>query len=283
MEDEMREGIVRNWMTSPVVTITPETHPSDARRIMNAENIRALPVVKANRLVGIITRRGLLRLDPSSLDGSDLNRPANLHRAAIGDIMTANPLTVLPTTLVPKAARILLENKITTLPVLDESRILVGIFTSSDIFRCILSELPLIKPEILVQEYMTSEVIKIDPDTSLLECHRLMGTERIRALPVLEDDKLVGLVTRTDLMSSDPSRYTSTNNQEMSLRILTQPAEQIMSRGLTVISLDAPITEAARLMLDNKIHCLPVLNAEKKLAGIITESDLFRLVIRKFF
>jgi acetoin utilization protein AcuB len=130
---------------------------------------------------------------------------------------------------------------------------------------------------------MTEEVVTIEEDTSLLEIHRLMGTKRIRALPVMREDELVGLVTRTDLMSSDPSRLTSRDNQKLSLQILTQPAEKIMTPApLLTITPESSVVEVARIMLEKKVHCLPVLDKNKKLAGIITESDLFLMIVRKF-
>jgi CBS domain-containing protein len=269
-------------MSSPVITVTPETHLNDARHVMSAEKIRVLPIVKSKKLVGIVTRRGLLRADITTLDRNSWNTNIDLKDETVGEIMTANPITIVPTALIPKAARVMLENKITALPVMENGE-MVGILTNSDILRFILSEVPLLKKEILVRDYMTDDVVTIDPDTSLLEAHRLMGTKRIRSLPVMTGDQLVGLVTRTDLMSSDPSRFASRNNQELSLKILTQSVNQIMTRQLITISPEQKVVDAARLMLENKIHCLPILDENKRLAGLITESDLFLMVIQKFF
>lgn len=279
----MRNGLVRNWMGSNVITVTPETHLNDARRIMDAEKIRHLPVVENDRLVGIITRRGLLRADLSPLNETGWTAEGSLNDERVGAIMTANPITTLPDAALPKAARVLLENKITGLPVLDPQGRLAGILTSSDIFRALLAELPFLKETILVKDYMTAQVISITPDTAILEAHRLMGVERIRALPVVDGEELLGIVTRTDLMSADPSRLTGKLQQEMALKIQTQSVERIMTRRLLTVGHDQPILEAARLMLENKIHALPVLDANRRMVGIVTESDLFRLTVKKFF
>jgi CBS domain-containing protein len=279
----MRNGLVRNWMTVRVITVAPETQLNDARRIMDAEKIRHLPVVSNQCLVGIITRRGLLRADLSPLSDNHLAGTADLPVERVAALMTANPITTGPDSALPKAARVMLENKITALPVVDEQHNLLGILTSSDIFRALISELPFLKETILVKDYLTAHVISITPDTSLLEAHRLMGVERIRALPVLDGDHLVGIITRTDLMSADPSRLTGKHQQEVALKIQTQSVERIMSRSLITVSPEAAIIEAARLMLENKIHALPVLTSEKRMIGILTESDLFRLTVKKFF
>lgn len=280
----MNNGLVWNWMSTPVVTATPEMSLTEARRLMNEKQIRALPVVAEDQLVGIITRRGLLRLDLSFILETDeaFSLKVEPEEVKVGEVATRNPITISPKSSIPKAARIMLENKITALPVMEAGK-LVGILTNSDLLRFILTEYPTLKRKLLVSHYMTEDVVTIEPDTSLLEAHRLMGAKRIRSLVVMDGDRLAGLVTRTDLMSSDPSRLASRNNQELSLKILTQPVEKVMSRSLITISPSEPVTRAAELMLRNKIHCLPVVDEQEKLAGIITESDLFLMIVQKFF
>lgn len=277
----MINGMVRSWMSAPVITVTPETSLTEARKIIDEHQIRALPVMKGNQLVGIITKRGLLRLDLSILGNESWNQGVEMREETVGEIMTAKPITLLPETLIPKAARIMLENKITALPVMENGK-LVGILTNSDLLRFILAEYPGLKKTLLVKNYMTDEVVTIEKETTLLESHRLMGTKRIRSLPVIEKGGLVGLVTRTDLMSSDPSHLASRKDQEISLRVLTQPVERVMTKDVLTISPDAELTEAAQLMLDHKIHVLVVLNDTKEMVGVITESDLFLMVVQKF-
>lgn len=277
----MKNGIVSNWMTAPAVSVTPEAHLVDARRIMDIKKIRALPVVSDNQVVGIVTRRGLLRTDFAATNSDAWIANVDVRDERIDDVMTANPITILPNSSLPKAARVMMENKITALPVVN-NKSLKGILTASDIFRFIIDELPDLRESLLVEDYMTDEVVTITADTSLLEAHRLMGTRRIRALPVMDGIQLIGLVTRTDLMGSDPSRFSSRNNQELSLKILTQSVEKIMTRELLTIGPEEPIQKAASLMLENKIHCLPVTDAKGNLVGILTETDLFRMVIQKF-
>ena len=279
----MKNGIIRNWMSSPVKTISPDTRLFDARKMMDAEKIRALPVMKDGKLVGIVTRRGLLRTDIPALNENAWTTDVDLKDAVVEEIMTKNPITVPASGPLPKAARVMLENKITAIPVVDDNRAMVGIITTSDIFRFILAELPDLKLDLRARDYMTSHVVTLGPDDSLLEAHRLMGAERIRALPVVEDGQLKGIITRTDLLINDNSRFLSRNNQEESLKVLTNSVSQIMITNVITITPETTLLDAARLMLENKFHSLPVLDAEKKLVGILTESDLFRMVIQRFF
>ncbi len=102
----MKQGLVRNWMSSPIRSITPQTRLDDARKIINAEGIRHLPVIEHGKLVGIITRRGLLRIDLSALDQGILRREVHMKEETIGGMMTRNPITTLPDALLPKSARV---------------------------------------------------------------------------------------------------------------------------------------------------------------------------------
>jgi len=278
----VRNGLISQWMTSPVVAVSPRTFIVDARRIMKAENIRALPVVTNEKVVGIITWRGLLQSDQSALNDLKLTKEISINEKRVEDIMTVNPIGIFPNSLMPKAASVMLENKITALPVFNDKRGALGILTTSDLFRFILAELPEMKRTLLVSDYMTDEVVTISPDTSLLEAQRLMGTKRIRVLLIVEKTKLTGLVTRTDMMKVTPSQFTLSKNQEQSLEVMLQPVDKIMTRQLLTVTPEQPLLKVAELMLENKIHSLPVVGADGELLGVITESDLFRMVIQKF-
>ncbi|MEN4100146.1 MAG: CBS domain-containing protein [Anaerolineaceae bacterium] len=279
----MKKSLVSNWMSSDVVTVTPETPVVIARKVMSAKHIRTLPVVDDENLVGIVTRRGLLRIDyPPHMDTADLPSEKT-HDILVGEIMTKNPITILPNEPLSKAAYVMWENKITALPVLTEDGKLVGILTSSDVFRAIIEELPCLPEHIAVNTYMTTALITITPDTALIEARRLMAVNRIRALPVLDDTRLVGILTRTDLMAASWPRRFDRDDDEHFWKIELEHVERIMTTNVITIDETANIIEAARLMLVNKIHALPVVDTEGGLTGIITESDLFRMVVQKLF
>ena len=274
--------LVKNWMTSPAVTVTPDTTIVAARDVMSEQKIKILLIAEKDQLLGVVTQRGLIRIDFSVLGEEGCNESADFSEIKIESIMTRNPRITQPDLSIPKAARVMLENRIAALPVVENER-LIGILSSSDLMRLIIYACPLLEKEILVDHYMSDEIISIEPKTTLLEAHRLTGTKRIRTLPVLDDNQLVGIVTRTDLVCSDPSRLASREHQDLLLKILLQPVEKVMRKDLITISLDAPIAEAARLMLENGIHSLLVVDDDHKLTGVLTESDLFLMIVQKFF
>jgi CBS domain-containing protein len=131
----VQEERVRDWMSSKVITISPEQTLPEAHEIMKKRKIRRLPVVENSELVGIITLGDLREAGPS--DASTLSifeMNYMLAKLKVSEIMTRDPLTVFPQTSLTDAAKLMLHHKIGGLPVL-EGNMVVGIITESDIFR----------------------------------------------------------------------------------------------------------------------------------------------------
>ena len=135
----------------------------------------------------------------------------------------------------------------------------------------------------LVKDWMSTDVISVTPDASLADADQLMITHVIRRLPVLEEDgTLLGIVTYGDIRSARPSRASTLHMWELeSMAAHLKVAEFMTTRPLTIQE-NATIGKAAQLMLNNMISGLPVLNKAGELVGIITESDIFRLVAKNW-
>jgi acetoin utilization protein AcuB len=137
----------------------------------------------------------------------------------------------------------------------------------------------------LVQDRMTLDPITIAPDASVHDAFRLMNDNGIRYLPVLDKrDRLMGLVTQTDLLRASPSAATTLTVFEANYLLAHLKVEEVMSRPVISVPEDAPLEEAAQQMVDREISCLPVVRAEGRhlagrLVGIITESDIFRAFV----
>lgn len=132
----------------------------------------------------------------------------------------------------------------------------------------------------LVRNWMTQDVITIKPDTILPEAHQIMMDEEIRRLPVVDDKGvLVGIVTLGDVRGAQPSPATSLSIWELNYLLSSLTVEKIMTPQPMTIEPDATIGAAARTMLEHRISGLPVVEADGKLAGIITESDIFSMVV----
>lgn len=135
----------------------------------------------------------------------------------------------------------------------------------------------------LVKHWMTRDVITITPDTSLHEAHRLMTEKRIRRLPVVDQrGKVVGIVTLGDVRSAEPSAASTLSVWEMNKLLASLKISEIMTRDPLTISQEATISTVAEIMLEQKFSGLPVVDDQARLVGIITESDIFRLVVREW-
>ena len=133
-----------------------------------------------------------------------------------------------------------------------------------------------------VKDWMTHRVITVDPRTSLPDAHKLMRTNNIRRLPVVERGKLVGIVTRSDIREASPSEATTMSIWEMHYQLSKLAVGAIMTRDPLTVTPDTTIKDAARLMYTHKIGGLPVVNDNGQLQGIMTESDVFRILIAWF-
>lgn len=123
-----------------------------------------------------------------------------------------------------------------------------------------------------VREWMSKNPITITPQTTLPEAQRIMFENRIRRLPVVKGDKLVGIVTLGDLREARASDATTLSVYELNYLLDRLTAREFMSPDPVSISPDAMVGEAARLMVTRKIGGLPVVE-DGKLVGIITETD----------
>jgi acetoin utilization protein AcuB len=132
----------------------------------------------------------------------------------------------------------------------------------------------------MVRDWMTPDPVVIEPDTTLPEAHRLMMDHSIRRLPVVDEGRLVGIVTLGDVRGAEPSGATSLSIWEVNYLLSRLRVEEIMTPRPFTISEDATLGEAAQMMLRYKVSGLPVVDEEGHIAGIITESDIFRMVVQ---
>ena len=129
-----------------------------------------------------------------------------------------------------------------------------------------------------VRSWMVEKVITITPQTTLPEAQRIMLEHKIRRLPVVKSDQLVGIVTLGDIREARPSDATTLSIYEMNYFMDRLTAKDFMTANPITITPDATIAETARLMVEHKIGGLPVMD-NGKLVGIITETDLCRVLM----
>jgi acetoin utilization protein AcuB len=138
------------------------------------------------------------------------------------------------------------------------------------------------KYEIMVKEWMSSPAQVVDPDTSVADAYNLMMKSGIRRLPVVDvvdSGRLLGIVTLGDLREARPSPATSLSIFELNYLLAKLTVGQVMTHNPYTVTFTTPIQQAARIMLDRKVSGLPVVDERDIPVGIITETDLFRMLV----
>jgi len=125
-----------------------------------------------------------------------------------------------------------------------------------------------------VKNKMTANPFTISPDQTIPDAHEIMAQNGIKRLPVIKNGKLVGIVSKEDILRASPSEATTFSIGEITYLLAKTKISSIMTKNPVTISSKALIEEAATLMRDNDISFLPVVD-DGKLVGIITESDIF--------
>lgn len=134
--------------------------------------------------------------------------------------------------------------------------------------------------DVFVKDWMTSNVITTRRNTSISSAHQIMRENKVRRLPVVEDNKLVGIITIGDVREASPSDATTLSIWELNYLWAQLTVEKIMTRNVMTVKLETPIVDAAELMLEHKVSGLPVVDDNGNLVGVITESDIFRMLVR---
>ena len=189
---------------------------------------------------------------------------ADRHGLRTRDVMTKDVITATTSDTVFSAAIKMSENRVSCLVILGDE-LVTGILTEKDILRAVGRE----ETDfglLTVRETMSSPVEVISPDMSVIEAGQIMESKDIRRLPVVQDAKLLGIVTQTDitrgLISLSPLGYIC----------------DIMSTNVATVGAAATVAEAARIMSSNGISCVVAMH-RNDVAGIVSEKDVLRRVV----
>jgi CBS domain-containing protein len=130
-----------------------------------------------------------------------------------------------------------------------------------------------------VGNIMKSDVVCAGLDFTLGNAIDLCEEKRIRHLPIVDENKqLVGLVTDRDLRYYVSPRVGTISENTADRESLERPIHLIMVHKVAVVSANTPLWEAAQIMLDNRVGCLPVINLGRHVVGILTTTDLIRYI-----
>jgi CBS domain-containing membrane protein len=126
---------------------------------------------------------------------------------------------------------------------------------------------------------MTREVVSLAEDDTLADARTCMERGRLRHLPVVRGTKLVGLVTHRDLLAASFSMFADISAQEERRLFRQIPVRELMHDAFAVPP-TLKVPDAARIMLDKQYGCLPIVDENDNLLGIVTEADFLQLVVK---
>jgi len=125
---------------------------------------------------------------------------------------------------------------------------------------------------------MSTNVTTLDHDSRLLDAALVMRSSGYRHLPVVHHDRLVGIISDRDVQRATPSLLGKVSQEEYNRIFETTPITRIMVREVITVFPTTPIRDAVRILCENKLGCLPVVEGENRLVGIITVTDLLNVL-----
>ena len=200
---------IREYMVTPVITVTPDTLVDDALRTMYQHHIRRLPVVDEGKLVGLVTRNGLREAAPpsSATPLSIWGTHYQLSKLKVRDVMITDVITVTPDNTIEEASALTEKHGIGTLPVIDESKNLVGIITSTDLLHLMAQVLGFGQKGVRLHIFGCSS-------SAEGACHR-------RIIEVLSKHPI-------EILSAFPVKLTDTEQEDFIVHLDTEDAEPIV-------------------------------------------------------
>ncbi|MDD1689134.1 MAG: CBS domain-containing protein [Methanoregula sp.] len=273
--------IVRDYMTSDVVHVEIPGNRDDVLKILKRTGISGVPVIKNKKIVGIITRKDLLR------------KP---EETQLGLLMTSKPITIGPDMEIREAAKLLVTKRIRRLPVVEDNHLL-GLLSVADIVHA-LAQMK-IKDEI--KDKYTSSTFALWEETPLPVVGRVMEISGVDAVPILDsENRLQGIISERDLIRSssiedsvgvsdfsngtDDDEWTwesIRDNHTISfgiskVQLPNRPVKLAMVKNVVAVPQNAEVSECALKMRRSRVDQLPVVNGDKKLVAMLYDRDLIK-------
>lgn len=256
---------VASIMTPNPTAIGVDASLDEAMRAMENDMLRHLPVVHDDRVVGLLSERDLLEL--TGWLNAQERRAIEAPSGSVGHHMKTPVVTVSPQDSLAKAVVRLTTRRIGCLPVVD-GETLVGILTETDVLEAFLQALRAgtisSDADVPVSHTMTRDPVAVEGSMDASRAMELMRAKRFRHLPVMEGDRVAGIVSERDILMAI-GRGT----------VDDAPVRDLMTEHPFTLRSDQPVSEAAEVMVDAKVGALLVTTEEGKLVGLVSLTDLF--------
>ncbi|CAB3289294.1 Signal transduction protein with CBS domains [Methanocaldococcus lauensis] len=264
-----------------IIYIYPTTTIRKALMTMNENKYRRLPIVNPgnNKLVGILTSMDIVDFMGG---GSKYNLTREKHNrnlyAAINEpvreIMEENVITLKENADLDDAIETFLTKNVGGVPIVNDDYQLISMITERDVIKVLLDK---IDENEVIDDYITRNVIFATPGERLKDVARTMVRNKFRRLPVVSEEKLVGIITSTDFIRLLGSDWAFNHLQTGNVREITNVRmEEIMIRDVITAKEGDKLKDVAKIMVTNDIGALPVVDENMRIKGIITEKDVLK-------
>lgn len=275
--------LVRDFMITDVVCVEIPGNRDDVLRILKRTGISGVPVLKGGELVGIITRKDLLR---------------KAEETQLGLLMTPDPVVIRPDAPIQEAAQLMVRHNIRRLPVV-ENGAMVGLISVADLIGAIAQ----IRPSLPIKDYI-SKTYALWEDTPLSLVGRILEISGYDAIPILmEDGTLTGIISERDLIrntriedgvevsdfsnGTDDDEWTWESIRDMHtisygisrIQLLPIPVKNAMVKNVLAVPLNAEVGECALKMRRARVDQIPVVNGNKRLIAMLFDRELIRVLL----
>ncbi|MBR4396632.1 MAG: CBS domain-containing protein [Methanobrevibacter sp.] len=277
------EGEIMTLAKRDVISIPPTKTIKEAAEMMIEHGFRRLPVTHpgSDKLLGIVTAMDILDFlgGGSKFDIIEKKHNDNFL-AAINDhvkeIMTRDVISISPKYSIRESVDLMTDKGIGSLPIVDKEDKLVGIVTERDFALALAGSLT----TETVGDIMIKDVITTTPGTPIESCSKIMVRNNLRRIPVVEEEKLIGIVTSTDILRffGDKEMFASMTSNS-GLDVLKRKISEIIKPNILVTESSVRLGDLCELLAEKNIGGVPVVD-DDQLVGIVTERDILNTILK---
>ena len=277
------EGEIMTLAKKDVFSIPPTKSIKEAAEMMIEHGFRRLPVTHpgSNKLLGIVTAMDILDFlgGGSKFDIIEKKHNDNFLSAindSVKEIMTREAVSITPKYSIRESVDLMVEKGIGSLPIVDKEDKLVGIVTERDFALALAGSLT----TETVGDIMIKDVITTTPGTPIESCSKIMVRNNLRRIPVVEEGKLIGIVTSTDILRffGDKEMFASMTSNS-GLDVLKRKISDIIKPNILVTESSVRLGDLCDLLAEKNIGGVPVVD-DDELVGIVTERDILNTVLK---
>ncbi len=259
-------SVAADLLVSNFARIDVNSTVAEAQSLFEKTGFPALLVYDEREFKGILTPKEIMGV-------------VKHHKAKVSKIYRGSP-RVLPSTPLEEVAKLMIENDVKFLPVISGSRgnKVIGVVKADDILKKIVS---VRHGNLKVRDIVTENVIKIGINEKISKALELLRENNISHLPVVENEKLVGMLTLRslyELMEKPQTRKGFGEFPSRKIRPLEVPVSSAMSRNFFVVTREQTVSSAIDEMMKNSSSCLVLVDRKGKPMGIMTKTDLLELI-----